>query len=282
MRFGGDRGDVRLIAAATVTLAMLAVMALRGAPAESAVTTVDVGDFYFGSGTISVTAGDQVRFSVSEAGNGKHTIEIDALGIHQSGLGVGSVYTTPVLTQTGTFEVYCKTHQNRPHRATLIVSAATTTTTTPPPTTTTTTTVGPTTTTTTTTGPTTTTTTTTTLASTTTTTAGATTTTLAGGTTTTVGPGGATSTTTVPGEISTTVPTDGSTTTIGLVGIPGDTGGEAPDGDNPPIEALGDQPVTAAAETDWLRAVWWVVLVGSLIGLAAIAVTWRRRPTEWD
>jgi plastocyanin len=143
----------RLVVSALLGLMVVLAWA---AIAQAAVSDVRVGNFYFedgsvGDGQIVITAGDQLRFIVEDSGPGTpHTIDIDAFGVHSGNMAKGETFTTPALTEPGTYALYCSLHRNRGHETTLVILAApgTTTTTASPTTTTTTTTTGATTTTT--------------------------------------------------------------------------------------------------------------------------------------
>jgi plastocyanin len=95
----------------------------------AATIAVRTGSYYFedatvGDGKIVAQVGDRLQFLTEDGGRGTpHTVEVDELGIHSGALGTSSTYTTPVLSQPGTFFLYCKPHQNKGHHASLIVLA---------------------------------------------------------------------------------------------------------------------------------------------------------------
>lgn len=118
-------------------------VAMASSDAFAALSDVRLGNFYYedasvGDGKIEINQGDQIRFIAEDNGPGTpHTVEIDELGIHSGGLSTGETYTTPVINQAGTFDLYCKFHENRGHLTTLVVrarSTATSTTKAPAPT----------------------------------------------------------------------------------------------------------------------------------------------------
>lgn len=267
------RLDARFMLASLLLAA--AAVALLSSPARSATQTVDVGNFFFGDGTITATVGDQLRFTVSSGNN--HTVEITELGISSGDLDKDDTYTTPVLTAPGTYRIWCATHTTQGHEATLTVVAAPTTTTTVAITTTTT--IVPTTTTTIPGG----TTTTTQPGTTTTTVPGATTTTVPGATTTAPPPGGTTlppSESTTSSTVGATGPTDGGDETPSTTAGSGTESAESADtsGD---AQAVGPGS-PAIDDAAWLRPLWWAVLAASVLGLVWVGVAWRRRPTEYD
>ena len=96
----------------------------------AATVGVTVGNYYFedatvGDGVVTARVGDQLRFTVVDTGtDGRaHTADVDELGIHSGGLPPGSTWTSPVITQPGTFLLYCKVHLNsKNHKTTLVVS----------------------------------------------------------------------------------------------------------------------------------------------------------------
>jgi plastocyanin len=114
-----------------LTLCFAAILWLAGmVPVVWAATiAVRSGSYYFedatvGDSKIVARVGDRLQFLIEDAGKGTpHTVEIDALGIHSGPLGTSSTYTTPVLSQPGTFLLYCKPHQNKGHHTSLVVLA---------------------------------------------------------------------------------------------------------------------------------------------------------------
>lgn len=112
-------------------VAALASVLVATPSAQSAVRDVKVGNFYFddaspGDGIVEALQGDQLRFTVLDGGPGTpHTVEIDELGIHSGSLAAGETFTTPPLNRAGTYSLYCKPHQNRGHKATLVIREAT-------------------------------------------------------------------------------------------------------------------------------------------------------------
>lgn len=192
-------------------LLVVAAGAVVSVPAGAALRQIAVGNFYFedetvDDGKIEAQVGDQLRFNVLDGGPGTpHTVDVDELGIHSGSLAAGETFTTPPIGKAGTFILYCKPHDQRGHKTTLIVSGTsiTTPTTAPPATTTT--------------------------APTTTTTAKPTTTTKPPATTaTTISAGGAPSssptTTTTARPTTTTAPTTTSSPGGGTAPAPGDAG----------------------------------------------------------
>ncbi len=125
---------MRLVLALCVLVLSVVV---GGLVARAATVDVATGSYYFedatvGDGTISAEVGDQIRFLIEDGGRGTaHTIEIPALGVSSGPLATNSTYVTVVITQPGTFQVFCKPHRRRGHETTLVVTgqpAATTTT----------------------------------------------------------------------------------------------------------------------------------------------------------
>jgi hypothetical protein len=53
-----------------------------------------------------------------------HTVDVDELGIHSGSLGAGKTFTTRPIDKAGTFILYCKQHDQRGHKTSLIVSPA--------------------------------------------------------------------------------------------------------------------------------------------------------------
>jgi plastocyanin len=89
------------------------------------VVDIHVGSFYFedstvGDGVITARVGDQLRITFDDSGG--HNAQVDALGIDTGVQGAGAVYISQVLTQPGTYELYCKPHRKRGHFTTLIVT----------------------------------------------------------------------------------------------------------------------------------------------------------------
>ncbi len=94
-------------------------------PASAAVKDVRSGNYYFedpatGSRSeIRAVVGDQLR--VTHAGPGRHTVDVDELGIHSPMFTDGQTFTTPPLDQPGTYRFYCDPHEGRGHVTTLVV-----------------------------------------------------------------------------------------------------------------------------------------------------------------
>lgn len=113
-------------------LTLAAAGTIFSVPAEAALQEIAVGNFYFedatvGDGKVEARVGDQLRFSVLDGGPGTpHTVDVDELGIHSGTLGAGKTFTTPPIDKAGTFILYCKPHDQRGHKTTLIVSPAST------------------------------------------------------------------------------------------------------------------------------------------------------------
>lgn len=264
-------------------VALLTLFVCLGALIGLAVTVeVKTGSFYFedssvGDGKITAKVGDQLRFVIEDDGQGtRHTVEVPGLGISSGSLAVESVYVTDVLSESGEYEVFCRTHRNKGHETTLVVTetpATTTTTTTTTITTTTTTT--PATTTTTSPGETT-----TTADSTTTTT----TTTISGTPTTTLQSTTSTLETTAAATDSTTTTLESTTSTVGTAATTadpptGDDEGESPTGEKPTAEATGETIALGESDPDtpvWVRVFPLASL--ALVLLGAIAVIAARRP----
>lgn len=105
----------------------------------AATITVRTGSYYFedatvGDGQIVASVGDRLQFLIEDSGKGTpHTIESDALGIHSGPLTTNTTYTTPVLSQPGTFYFYCKPHENKGHHTNVVVLGNATATSTPAP-----------------------------------------------------------------------------------------------------------------------------------------------------
>ena len=136
----------------------LALLLLAGAagtalavPAGASLREIAVGNFYYedetvGDGKVEAQVGDQLRFNVLDGGPGTpHTVEIDELGVHSGSLSAGETFTTPPIGKAGTFILYCKPHDQRGHKTTLVVTGTATTPATAPAATTTTTAATPTT-----------------------------------------------------------------------------------------------------------------------------------------
>ena len=125
-------------------LVAIAAAMVFSVPAGASLRQIAVGNFYFedetlGDGKVVAQVGDQLRFNVLDGGPGTpHTVEVDELGIHSGSLGSGETFTTPPISQAGTFILYCKPHDQRGHKTTLVVSGTSITTPTTAPTTTTT------------------------------------------------------------------------------------------------------------------------------------------------
>ncbi len=109
-------------------LLALAAGAVFCVPAGAALREIAVGNFYFedetvGDSRIEAQVGDQLRFTLLDGGPGTpHTVDVDELGIHSGSLGAGETYTTPPIGKAGTFILYCKPHDQRGHKTTLVVS----------------------------------------------------------------------------------------------------------------------------------------------------------------
>jgi hypothetical protein len=189
-------------------LLVAAASTLWSVPAGASLRQIAVGNFYFedetvGDGEVEAQVGDQLRFTVLDGGPGTpHTVDIDELGVHSGSLAAGETFTTPVIGKAGTFLLYCKPHDQRGHKTTLVVTgtAVTTATTAPPATSTT--------------------------APTTTTTAKPTTTTKPPATTATTAsaPTSSPTTTTTARPTTTTAPTTTSSAGGGAAPVPGDPG----------------------------------------------------------
>jgi plastocyanin len=111
--------------------ALLAAGALvmAGGPALAALHEVDVGNFYFEDvatgdrDVITVTKGDQIRFTIRQQAYTQHDVVIDRYGKeYESGpLLLLETFTTPPLNKAGTFALYCRAHRRRGHEAKLVV-----------------------------------------------------------------------------------------------------------------------------------------------------------------
>jgi hypothetical protein len=129
-----------------LALPLLAVAAgaVFSVPAGASLRQIAVGNFYFedetvGDGKVEAQVGDQLRFAVLDGGPGTpHTVDVDELGIHSGSLASGETFTTPPIGKAGTFILYCKPHDQRGHKTTLVVTGTSITTPTAPSTTTTT------------------------------------------------------------------------------------------------------------------------------------------------
>ena len=125
-------------------LVAIAAATVFSVPAGASLRQIAVGNFYFedetvGDGKVVAQVGDQLRFNVLDGGPGTpHTVEVNELGIHSGSLGAGETFTTPPISTAGTFILYCKPHDQRGHKTTLVVSGTSITTPTTAPTTTTT------------------------------------------------------------------------------------------------------------------------------------------------
>ena len=120
--------------ALALPLLALAAGAVFSVPAAASLRQIAVGNFYFedetvGDGTVVAQVGDQLRFSVLDGGPGTpHTVDVDDLGIHSGSLASGETFTTPPISKAGTFILYCKPHDQRGHKATLVVTGTSITT----------------------------------------------------------------------------------------------------------------------------------------------------------
>jgi hypothetical protein len=125
-------------------LLAIAAGAVFSVPAGASLREIAVGNFYFedetvGDGKIQAQVGDQLRFSMLDGGPGTpHTVEVNELGIHSGSLAAGKTWTSEPISKAGTFILYCKPHDQRGHKTTLVVSGISTTTPTAPTTSTTT------------------------------------------------------------------------------------------------------------------------------------------------
>jgi plastocyanin len=124
----------RLALALALPLLAMSAGAVFSVPAAASLRQIAVGNFYFddetvGDGTVVAQVGDQLRFSVLDGGPGTpHTVDVDELGIHSGSLGSGETFTTPPISKAGTFVLYCKPHDQRGHKATLVVGGTSITT----------------------------------------------------------------------------------------------------------------------------------------------------------
>lgn len=115
--------------------AIVAGAVVLGGSAAAATVGVSVGNYYFedssvGDGQVTARVGDQLRFTVVEGAG--HTVTVDALGIDSGQLPIGATFVTPALSTPGNYALYCRSHVNRNHVATLVVVGSTATTTVPP------------------------------------------------------------------------------------------------------------------------------------------------------
>ena len=92
----------------TIVLGGIGVLIVLGAAVGlAAVIGVNTGSFYYedstvGDAKIAAKVGDQLRFSIEDAGQGTpHTVEIPGLGISSGPLATSSAYVTPVITKPG-------------------------------------------------------------------------------------------------------------------------------------------------------------------------------------
>ena len=122
--------------ALVIIVAGLVALTSAGA-ASAAVHQATVGNYYFqddatGDRTkLVVTRGDQITFTVRAQASRPHSVNVDDLGIHSGDLLLFETYTTPPLTRTGTFRLYCRNHGvSNNHVASLVVKAPATPTTT--------------------------------------------------------------------------------------------------------------------------------------------------------
>ena len=98
-------------------------------PAEARRREVSVGNYWFeddetgARNQLVVDEGDQIRFTIREAAYPPHSVVIDEYGLDSGYLVLFQTYTTPPLEKPGRFELYCRAHRDRGHRATLIVKA---------------------------------------------------------------------------------------------------------------------------------------------------------------
>ena len=102
-------------------------------PVSAALRESTVGNYYFqddATGSrerIVVDRGDQIRFTVREAGFSPHNVRVDELGIRSPDLQLFDTFTTPVLDRPGSYRLYCSRHHDnpgQPHVAELVVRSA--------------------------------------------------------------------------------------------------------------------------------------------------------------
>jgi plastocyanin len=123
-----------LVATLWIAAAAFTPLTMAGPPVDAAgVVNVHVGSFYFedasvGDDVVRAGVGDQIRFIFDDSGG--HNAQVDELGIDTGVQLGGTEFVAGVLTQPGTYELYCKPHRRRGHVTTLVVAGDS-----PPPTT---------------------------------------------------------------------------------------------------------------------------------------------------
>ena len=119
---GGRKGGVRL---AGVVLAAGLATVLAAGPAWAA--SVNVADFRFSPGTVTIKAGESVTWSSS--GPSPHTVTADDQSFDSGTLNPGQSFSHTFSTP-GTYHYHCQFHVAQGMVGTVVVQAATTT---PPP-----------------------------------------------------------------------------------------------------------------------------------------------------
>lgn len=98
-------------------------------PAQAALRDVSIGNYWFeddatgARNPITVTEGDQIRFTVRQGVYPPHSAVIDEYDIDSGQLLLFDTYTTPPLNKPGTFALYCRAHRERGHETKLVVKA---------------------------------------------------------------------------------------------------------------------------------------------------------------
>lgn len=122
------------MATAAVALALLGWLLTPLVPAWAATVNVSVGNYFFDDNAgspseVVATAGDTIKFTVTSGT--KHDLHIDELGIHRDEPLSKNQYATLVVTQPGTYRLYCdENHGSNTHETTLRILAASSPTTT--------------------------------------------------------------------------------------------------------------------------------------------------------
>ena len=108
-------------------LALVVGISFVASPVGAATRPASIANYWFQDDAtkdrkkIVVMVGDAITFTVVEGDVVPHTVEIDEFEVHSGALLQGQTFTTPKLTKTGTFRLYCGTHSEQGHAASLVV-----------------------------------------------------------------------------------------------------------------------------------------------------------------